>query len=338
MARTVRIEYEGAVYHVMCRGDRGESVFPSKGDREMFLDTLAEACERTGFEIHSYVLMTNHYHLLLETPEANLVDGMRWFQSVYTQRANRRRGESGHLFQGRYKAVPVEAEDAGSFLRVSDYIHLNPARAGLLAAQGPELGAYRWSSYPAFAQSRRLPDWLRRDRVFGCCGLLDEKAGSRRRYAGMMAERVRECLEERGSGRESQEWAGLKRGWYVGSEEFRDQLLDWADKKASGRKRSSYRNDGLRRHDERAAERRLGQACEALGVTLPELRAFRQSDARKQAAAWWVKTGSVVGDEWVGRMLEMGSRANISRAVQAYRRPADRARKTFKNKMTKCSD
>jgi putative transposase len=139
MARTVRIECEGAVYHVMCRGDRGESVFPSEGDRETFLDTLAEACERTGFEIHSYVLMTNHYHLLLETPEANLVEGMRWFQSVYTQRANRRRGESGHLFQGRYKAVPVEAEDAGAFLRVSDYIHLNPARAGLPPARRPEL-------------------------------------------------------------------------------------------------------------------------------------------------------------------------------------------------------
>ncbi len=338
MARSVRIEYEGAVYHVMCRGDRGESVFPSEGDRETFLDTLAEACGRTGFLVHSYVLMTNHYHMLIETPEANLVEGMRWFQGVYTQRANRRRGESGHLFQGRYKAVSVEAEDAGAFLRVSDYIHLNPARAGLLAAGDAELGGYRWSSYPSFARIGSLPAWLSRERVFGCCGLPDERAGSRRRYAAMMAERVRECLEESGSGRENQAWTGLRRGWYVGSDDFRDRLQDLAAARASGKKRASYRNEGLQRHDERAAERRLEQACEALALTLPELRALRQSDVRKQAAAWWVKTGSVVGDEWVSRNLDMGSRANICRAVQAYRRPKDRARIILKNKMTKCSD
>jgi putative transposase len=103
MARTVRIEYPGAVYHVMCRGDRREEIFRGDADRELFLTTLAQMCGRTGMLIHSYVLMSNHYHLLLETPEANLVAGMKWFQGTYTQRFNRGHRVSGHLFQRKRK-------------------------------------------------------------------------------------------------------------------------------------------------------------------------------------------------------------------------------------------
>lgn len=132
MARSVRIEYPGAVYHMMCRGDRKEPIFDSDRDRREFMRTLGEACERTGFLVHGYVLMSNHYHLLLETPSGNLVSGMKWFQGTYTQRYNSANGKSGHLFQGRYKAIPLDCEDSGYFRCVSDYIHLNPARAGLL--------------------------------------------------------------------------------------------------------------------------------------------------------------------------------------------------------------
>jgi putative transposase len=109
MPRQPRIEYAGAVYHVMCRGDRGEDVYADVEDRHCFLATLATACMRTGWRVHAYVLMGNHYHLLLETPEANLVAGMRWLQGTYTQRYNLRHGVGGHLFQGRYKALLVES-------------------------------------------------------------------------------------------------------------------------------------------------------------------------------------------------------------------------------------
>ena len=101
MARSVRVQYAGAVYHVMCRGDRREEIFRDDADRRMFLETLGEACGRSGFRVHAYELMPNHYHLLVETPEPNLVDGMRWFQGTYTQRFNSRHRVSGHLFQGR---------------------------------------------------------------------------------------------------------------------------------------------------------------------------------------------------------------------------------------------
>ena len=108
MARALRIEYPGAVYHVMARGNQGGPVFADDLDRRRWLETLAEGCEKTGWQVHAYVLMGNHYHLLVETPEGNLVAGMKWLQGTYTQRYNGRHGIFGHLFQGRYKALVVD--------------------------------------------------------------------------------------------------------------------------------------------------------------------------------------------------------------------------------------
>ncbi len=131
MARKPRIEFAGAVYHVISRGDRGEAIYQDDEDRRLFLQFLGEVCGRSGWLIHAFVVMTNHYHLLLETPEANLVVGMKWLQGVYTQRFNLRHRLRGHLFQGRYKALLIDGEEPGHFLQASSYIHLNPVRAGL---------------------------------------------------------------------------------------------------------------------------------------------------------------------------------------------------------------
>ncbi len=108
MARSIRIEYPGAFYHVMARGNRRESIFFDDEDRRFFLGTLAEACGMTGWRIHAWVLMGNHYHLLVETPESNLVTGMQWLQNTYTRRFNTRHRLWGRLFGDCYKAVPVE--------------------------------------------------------------------------------------------------------------------------------------------------------------------------------------------------------------------------------------
>ena len=149
MARPIRIQYPDAGYHVMARGNQGRGIFRDDQDRKEFLDTLSEACQKTGWQIHAFVLMGNHYHLLVQTPEPNLVDGMKWLQGTYTQRFNNRHKLRGHLFQGRYKAVPVDAT-ANYFQFVSTYIHLNPARAGLVQPGRESLKRYRWSSYPAY--------------------------------------------------------------------------------------------------------------------------------------------------------------------------------------------
>jgi REP element-mobilizing transposase RayT len=112
------------------------------------LVTLGEVCERCGLIVHSYVLLSNHYHLLMATPAGDLVAGMRWFQGTYTARFNARHRLAGHLFAGRYKAILVEREEPAYGRVVSDYIHLNPARAGIVNAENPRLRAYRWSSFP----------------------------------------------------------------------------------------------------------------------------------------------------------------------------------------------
>ncbi len=136
MARPLRIQYPGAVYHIMARGSHGQAIFADNPDRKRFLETLEEACQKTGWLIHAYMLMDNHYHLLVETPEGNLVAGMKWLQSAYTQRYNGRHKVFGHLFQGRYKAIIVDGEEPLYFQVVSTYIHLNPARAGLIRIGG----------------------------------------------------------------------------------------------------------------------------------------------------------------------------------------------------------
>ena len=159
MGRSPRIEFKGAVYHVMSRGNRREAVFLDDKDCGVFVDALDEVCGRTGWLIHAFVLMGNHYHLLLETPEANLVDGMRWLQGTYTKRFNGRHKQWGHLFQGRYKALLVDGADE-YFGTVSDYIHLNPARAKSFDLAGGRLADYKWSSFPLYLRPSRRPGWL----------------------------------------------------------------------------------------------------------------------------------------------------------------------------------
>ena len=145
MLRPLRIEYEGAIYHLMSRGDRRENIFYDDVDRYDFLKTIGEACQKADFQVHAYCLMPNHFHLVLETPDANLVVGMKWLLSSYTLRLNHRRKLVGHVFSGRYKALLVDGSGDGYLKTVCDYVHLNPARANLLGRED-RLLAYPWSS------------------------------------------------------------------------------------------------------------------------------------------------------------------------------------------------
>ena len=140
MARKIRIEYPGAIYHVMNRGDRREAIFKDDTDRRLFLETLGEACAKTGWVVHAYCLMGNHFHLVLETPLANLVAGMKWLLGTYTARFNRRHKLSGRVLSGRYKALVVDGSGTGYLRTVCDYAHWNPVRARLLTEdQGLEV-------------------------------------------------------------------------------------------------------------------------------------------------------------------------------------------------------
>jgi REP element-mobilizing transposase RayT len=153
MARKLRIEFPGAIYHVLNRGNYRRDLFLTAGEAGAFVATLREAVQRYGWRLHAYVLMRNHYHLALETPEPNLKDGMHWLQSTFCTRFNRFRKERGHLFQGRYQSLLVENE--ASLARLVNYIHLNPVRAKIVSSE--QLPSFRWSSLGHFVRSDTFP-------------------------------------------------------------------------------------------------------------------------------------------------------------------------------------
>ena len=137
MARKLRVQYPGAIYHVMNRGDRRQAIFIDEADRGLLIATLGQACKKTDWQIHAWCLMSNHFHRVIETPRANLVEGMHWLLGVYTSRFNHRHKEFGHLFSGRCKALIVDGSGNGYLKAVCDYVHLNPVRAGLIGLAEP---------------------------------------------------------------------------------------------------------------------------------------------------------------------------------------------------------
>jgi len=154
MSRPWRIEYKGALYHLLSRGNERGDIFVDEKDRSSFLDAVGEMSERFVIDVFAYVLMDNHYHLLVRTRRANLKKAMQWFGTTYTQRFNRRDFRSGHLFQGRYKSIIIE--NYAYLFQLSCYIHRNPLRAGIVN----RLSGYRWSSYNVYAYGRKFPEWL----------------------------------------------------------------------------------------------------------------------------------------------------------------------------------
>ena len=175
MARPLRVEYEGAFYHVTSRGNEKREIFTSPEDYEQFKSYLYESREKFGYKLHAYVLMTNHFHLLIETPEANLNRLMHYINGSYTGYYNRKHKRIGHLFQGRYKAILV---DRDSYLvELSRYMHLNPVRAGMVGK--PE--DYQYSSYRSyiFPAGEKIVD---RDMILGMVSNKPKEAFERYRY------------------------------------------------------------------------------------------------------------------------------------------------------------
>lgn len=164
MSRPLRITYPGAFYHITSRGNEQKAVFKNKRDRTKFLEYLESASERYSAVIHAYCMMDNHYHLLLETPSGNLPQIMRHINGAYTTYFNARRDRSGHLFQGRYKAILVDRDEYAKEL--SRYVHLNPVRANIVEL--PE--EYEWSSYMFYISKKKKPEWLYTDFILGYFG------------------------------------------------------------------------------------------------------------------------------------------------------------------------
>lgn len=211
MARPLRIEFPGALYHLTSRGDRREAIFADDQDRATFLTLLGDACERFDAFVMAYCLMGNHYHLVLSTRSANLSRLMRHLNGVYTQRYNRRHDKTGHVFQGRFKAVLVDRD--AYLLTVCRYVDLNPVRAGLVLHPQD----WSWSSYRALAGLADAPPWLDRDLLLGLLG------SARGGYAQWVQE-----------GRGQSLWSGaLRQQVFLGDEDFVQRVQALATSEAA---------------------------------------------------------------------------------------------------------
>jgi len=205
MARPLRIEYEGALYHVTSRGNAGVEIFLRDADRERFLQLLAAVIDRFGWICHAYCLMTNHFHLLIETPRPNLSKGMKHLNGVYTQWFNRQHARAGHLVQGRFKSILVEKDSY--LLELARYIALNPVRAQMTR----NAGEWHWSSYRATAGLIEPPGFLTVDWLLSQFDKNPEAAT-----------KAYEAFIKQGQGIDV--WEDLKSGMFLGDEEFVESI------------------------------------------------------------------------------------------------------------------
>jgi len=327
MARSIRIEFPGAFYHVMARGNRREAIFKDDDDRHFFLKTLSEACCMTGWRVHAWVLMGNHYHLFIETPEANLVEGMKWLQNAYTRRFNVRHGQWGRLFGDRYKSVLVEGE-GWYYQTLVNYIHLNPARAGLVdPSMGKGILDYPWSSLAggyALPPGKRT-QWLAAAAGPAAMGLSDTTAGRRCYVERLDRIIVEEGMERAGIPPVVEEvdarCSNLRRGWYWGSQQFGERMLELGERTLKKQRHRSYKgSQESRAHGEAEAVKLLKEGLAVMDLRKADLERLSGSDARKVAIAGVIRERTTVGMQWINAHLWMKSAANASHQIRRLKR------------------
>ncbi len=307
MARKLRLEFPRACYHVINRGNYRTDIFKTEGAKVAFESCVWEAAARSGWVLHAYVLMSNHYHLAVETPDGNLVVGMQWLQATFANRFNRFRGERGHLFQGRYKALLVE--EGGPLGLVCHYINLNPVRAGLVPVVN--LSDYRYSSYWFLRQPRLRPAGLN----FGAClaeagGLADTSVGWQK-YGDYL-----EWQAEEGPVGKSKAYVSLSKGWALGSAGFKTTLIK---DHALAAKSRAWENQGAREIREQEWEGLLMRALKVLNRNIADLAKGKKSEQWKIAVLCLLKEKTQASNPWLAERLAIGRPAYVSRLVSAAR-------------------
>lgn len=309
MARKLRLEFPGAIYHVINRGNYRAWIFKDHGAAAAFEACLFEACERSGWLLHAFVLMGNHYHLAVETPQGNLVAGMQWLQSTFANRFNRLRGERGHLFQGRYKGLLVE--EGAPLGQVCDYVHLNPVRAGSIPVE--RLGEHRFSSYWYLRRPNQRPACLQvRAALAGAGDLPDTRAGWDH-YADYLAWQAAE-----GPAGKNAAYVSLTRGWAIGGPEFKRALLQDHAVATAAR---AWESEGVR--EVRAAHWAKALKEALARVPVKARQPMTKSAPWKVAVATHLKGTTDVPNGWLAEQLDMGTAFYVSKHVGRLRRQPD---------------
>lgn len=307
MARPLRIEFSGACYHVINRGNYRSPIFGGKGAAEAFERTLGETAERYGWDVHAYVIMRNHFHLAVETNEPNLSEGMKWLQGTWIRRYNSLRSQSGRPFQGRYKALLVAR--GHSLAQVCHYIHLNPVRARITGV--PDLPQFAWSSLGKFMTKKGRPAWLTPQIVLSEAGGLADTPRGWRSYLDYL-----EFLVEDEPSRKELVAKRMSRGWCIGDKDFKKEMK--ALMPATGAKGDRF--EGL---DPKEAliermktwEDRLQALAAAAKIDLTKLPKQKSHPDKVQLAAA-LKTSSSVSNGWLSQRLQMGQPASVSQFVR----------------------
>lgn len=301
MARKLRLEFPGAIYHVINRGNYRAYVFKTEGAKHAFEECLFAACERSGWLLHAFVIMGNHYHLALETPQGNLVAGMQWLQSTFASRFNKLRGERGHLFQGRYQSLLVEEGEALGLL--CHYLHLNPVRAGIVPMG--KLDEYRHSSYWYLSRPKLRPVFLHPETALIEAGALADTTAGWHSYDDYLAWQL-----EEGPAGKSKAYVSMSKGWALGGKGFRQALLQDHAVAADAR---AWESDGVR--EVRRAQWQT--VLDRLRQSLPA----KDSQDRRKSAPWKVKLAQQMkactdaSNGWLAEQLEMGSATYLSKHV-----------------------
>lgn len=304
MARRLRLVYEGAIYHVLNRGNYRRDVFETDGAARAFETALGEACERHGWLLHTYVVMRNHYHLVLETPRPNLIEGMQWLQGTFAARFNRLRSEQGHLFQGRYRALVVEGGPA--LVRLVNYVHLNPVRARVVSAE--HVADYPWSGLMRFVQGE-WPPWLTPHDWLGHLGLMSTKDGWDR-YLKSLIELAGDDAEQ-----ERQGFELLSKGWAIGSEGWRVAV---AKDQAHLKLHVGVARDELRELDEARWREALNEALARNGKSHPDLEKAARHAPWKVQIATQLRCNLAVPYRWIAQAMNLGEPATLRVYVRRH--------------------
>ena len=306
MARRLRIQFPGALYHVINRGNYRRDVFETADKAAAFERCLFETAERMQWRLHAFVLMRNHYHLALETPDSNLVEGMHWLQSTFATRFNRFRQERGHLFQGRYQSLLIEP--GATLARVVDYIHLNPARAGIVPVE--RLAEFRWGSLRRFVKGDR-PTCLRAADWLATAGLADSPEG--------WTDYLHELTALAASPARQQElgFEEMSRGWAIGTQGWRQALA-----KQHSHRALSPGLDAKELAEIKAArcESTLAELLARAGKTEAEAKDDFKGAPWKIALAAALREKSPASNRWIARRLHMGAPSSVSQYLSAARR------------------
>lgn len=308
MARPLRIEYPGACYHVINRGNYRRGLFLGKGAAEAFERTLGEAAKRFGWRVHAYVIMSNHFHLAVEITEPNLSEGMKWLQGTWIRRYNGFRGLMGRPFQGRYKALIVEPGHA--LAQVCHYIHLNPVRARICAPG--EAVRYGWSSLPKFVAGE-TPAWLVAETVLReSGGLPDNKRGWKKyleylEFLGTDEVRTKELVAKR-----------MSRGWCIGGHQFKRDLKEEAKKRGAELDRfAGLEPDHVRSERRDRWEEQLQEFARRANIDLNQLSAPK-SHPDKALLAAALKQRTSASNGWLAERLGMGKPASASQFARRW--------------------